>query len=294
MLECLADLRRALGARGGALVVRRGPPERELPAPGARGRAPTRLHFTRRPLALRPRARRARVPGRREARLELRRIPGSRWSTTSARCARKRRQPYTVFSPFHRAWLESRAGERAGARPIAAGPAGGLRRGALPTLDDARPRAGGRRADARRRAARPAERLAALPRRGRRAPTPTTTTRSARDSTSRLSPYLHFGCVSPREVEERLPRGRGPGGLPPPALLARLLPPRPAATSRTTRHAEFQERYRGAIDWSRATTSTSRPGARAAPASRSSTPACASSAARAGCTTAPGSSSAPS
>jgi deoxyribodipyrimidine photo-lyase len=30
------------------------------------------------------------------------------------------------------------------------------------------------------------------------------------DRTSRLSPYLHFGCISPRQVEERLPsRGKG-------------------------------------------------------------------------------------
>jgi len=30
------------------------------------------------------------------------------------------------------------------------------------------------------------------------------------DGTSRLSPYLHFGCVSVRELEQRLPDGKGP------------------------------------------------------------------------------------
>ena len=29
------------------------------------------------------------------------------------------------------------------------------------------------------------------------------------ESTSRLSPYLHFGCLSPRELEQRLPAGAG-------------------------------------------------------------------------------------
>ena len=49
--------------------------------------------------------------------------------------------------------------------------------------------------------------------------------------TSRLSPYLHFGCVSAREVEAAGARQgrRGPGRVRAPARLARLLRPRPAA-----------------------------------------------------------------
>jgi len=69
------------------------------------------------------------------------------------------------------------------------------------------------------------------------------------DATSRLSPYLHFGCLSPREVEERLPRGEGA------AAFRRQLCwrdfhahvllhfPRNART-------EFRDSYRGRIDWS--------------------------------------------
>jgi deoxyribodipyrimidine photo-lyase len=71
------------------------------------------------------------------------------------------------------------------------------------------------------------------------------------DRTSRLSPYLHFGCLSPREIESRLPAGKGA------AAFRRQLcwrdfyhhvlrhHPRNA-------HSEFQERYRGKIAWSRA------------------------------------------
>jgi len=31
--------------------------------------------------------------------------------------------------------------------------------------------------------------------------------------TSELSPYLHFGCISPRELEEQLPKLRAPGAI---------------------------------------------------------------------------------
>ena len=44
----------------------------------------------------------------------------------------------------------------------------------------------------------------------------------AADATSRLSPYLHFGCVSPLELARAAPAGER--GVRPPALLARLLP----------------------------------------------------------------------
>ena len=68
---------------------------------------------------------------------------------------------------------------------------------------------------------------------------------------SRLSPYLHFGCVSPREIEERLPRGEGPAAyrrqLGWRDFYAHVLGHFPANA-----RSEFQERYRGAIRWSRA------------------------------------------
>ena len=72
-----------------------------------------------------------------------------------------------------------------------------------------------------------------------------------RDRTSRLSPYLHFGCLSPREVEARLPRGAGPDAF------RRQLGWRDFHHHVLLHHprnarSEFQERYRGAISWSRA------------------------------------------
>jgi deoxyribodipyrimidine photo-lyase len=73
------------------------------------------------------------------------------------------------------------------------------------------------------------------------------------DASSRLSPYLHFGCVSPRELEAQLPRGSGPREFRRQIcwrdFYAHLLAHFPA----NARH-EFQDRYRRSIRWSRAET----------------------------------------
>ena len=52
MLECLTDLDASLRSRGGGLVVRHGPPERELPALASEIGAES-VHVTARRLALR-------------------------------------------------------------------------------------------------------------------------------------------------------------------------------------------------------------------------------------------------
>ena len=51
------------------------------------------------------------------------------------------------------------------------------------------------------------------------------------DATSRLSPYLHFGCVSTGEVVARALEREGGRALRPPALLARLQPPAAGRTA---------------------------------------------------------------
>ena len=54
----------------------------------------------------------------------------------------------------------------------------------------------------------------------------------AADATSRLSPYLHFGCLSPLEVAESRFRCRGRRVVRAPARVARLLPPAPGRAAR--------------------------------------------------------------
>ena len=63
---------------------------------------------------------------------------------------------------------------------------------------------------------------------GRSASTPTTTTRSAATRPRASRPTCTSAASRPAQIEERLPRGKGAGGVSPPALLARLPPPRPA------------------------------------------------------------------
>jgi deoxyribodipyrimidine photo-lyase len=69
------------------------------------------------------------------------------------------------------------------------------------------------------------------------------------DRTSRLSPYLHLGCVSPRELEERLPRGKGPDAFRR-QLCWRDFYQQVLLHHPRNAHEEFQERYRGVIEWS--------------------------------------------
>jgi len=70
------------------------------------------------------------------------------------------------------------------------------------------------------------------------------------DATSRLSAYLHLGCLSPRELEERLPRGRGAEEFRRQLCWRDFFHHVLFHFPRNSR-SEFQDRYRGAIRWSR-------------------------------------------
>ena len=71
------------------------------------------------------------------------------------------------------------------------------------------------------------------------------------DGVSRLSPYLHFGCVSARELEDRLGGGTGSDAFRRQLcwrdFYAQVLADFPANA-----RSEFQARYRATIRWSRA------------------------------------------
>jgi deoxyribodipyrimidine photo-lyase len=246
LLECLADLDESLRALGSGLIVRHGPPERAL-AELAREVGAREVHFT------------ADVSGFARARGEavsrelaglgvaLHAHPGlgAIDDITAPRTGAGR--PYTVFSPFQRTWEKAPRREVGG--PPGALPAlpPGLDRGRIPALEELglrqevpEPPAGGEREGRAR-----LERFLADGVSGYG---------EARDDpaeqTSRLSPYLHFGCISARELESRL--GEHPG----PAALRRQLCWRDFhhhVLFHFPRNAteEFQERYRGTISWSR-------------------------------------------
>ena len=192
------------------------------------------------------------------------------------------RKPYTVFSAFHRSWEKEARRDVLGApRRLPALPSG-LATGEIPTLASLgleqevdEPPKGGER-EGRKRLERFLARDVVGYGENRDA--------LCSDSTSRLSPYLHFGCVSAREVEHRL----GPTAGPPPSAGSSA-----GATSTTTccsisPATPPPSSSRATAERSSGVTPSggSWRGVRGAPGTRSSTRACASCSAKAGCTTA--------
>ena len=246
LIECLRDLDAALRERGSRLVVRRGSPARELAALAAEAGADS-VHVTEDagPYARRRDERvRRRLAG---AGVRLVSHPGLNAVDRVGEVRTGAGTPYTVFSPFHRRWLEV---ER---RPVLRVPRGlpqlpaALATGRIPTpgalgleQEVSDPARGGER-EAHRALDRflgsgvhaYAEDHDAL----------------GRDNTSRLSPYLHFGCLTPRQIEERLPRGRGAEAFRR-QLCWRDFYHHVLLHNPRNAGSEFQDRYRGRIRWS--------------------------------------------
>ena len=156
-------------------------------------------------------------------------------------------KPYSVFSPFHRTWLDTpRRDILTAPRRLPPLPAD-LVTGRIPPLDSlgltqevSDPARGGE-----------AQARATLDRFLGGPIHDYTDDRDAlgRDHTSRLSPYLHFGCVSVRAIEAKLPDGEAADAF------------RRQLCWRDFHHhvlhhfprnakSEFQNRYRGKIRWS--------------------------------------------
>jgi deoxyribodipyrimidine photo-lyase len=247
LCECLADLRGALEARGSGLVVVRGRPERELAAL-ARATSARSLHFSFDVGEFARRRDGAVVTALRAVGTEAVAHPGVFAFENPRALQTGAGRPYTVFSPFHRAWQKRRARSVLPAPETLPALPRGLECGSLPGPDElgarealAAPIAGGEaagRAAVDAWLARPVRDYA-----------------QARDlpgdetGVSRLSPYLRFGCVSARELEARC-EGGGAGR----EAFARQLAWRDfygyvlhhfPANGRL----EFQERYRGTIRW---------------------------------------------
>ena len=242
LLECLADLDGELRNRGSGLVIRRGTPERELAAL-AREVDARAIHFTG---DVSPFARR-RAKGVRAALNAEAQVHDGLTAVDVAAIETGQGKPYTIFSPFHRKWLA------APRRPVLEAPRdlpplpSKLVKGRLPSLaslgleqEVAEPARGGE-----------SEARLALDRflDGTVREYAGNHDALGADRTSRLSPYLHFGCLSPRAIEERLGRGAGAQAF------------RRQLCWRDFHHhvlhhfprnarSEFQDRYRGKIRWS--------------------------------------------
>lgn len=247
LLDSLGDLDRSLRERGSRLVVRSGRPERELAAL-ARDCGAATVHVTTDvgPFA---RARDHRLAQElRAAGVKLEGHPGAFVLDDVAPLRTGSGGPYTTFSPFHRKWLEEPRRELAptprSLPPLPSRIAVG-RLPAFASLD-----LGGDVEEPWPAGERPArERVTAFLSKGIAGYADAHDALSAA-GTSRLSPYLHFGCLSPRELETRLPGGAGGEALRRQLcwrdFYAHVLIHHPGNA-----HSEHQQRYRGSLKWSR-------------------------------------------
>jgi deoxyribodipyrimidine photo-lyase len=241
LLECLADLDRSLRARGSRLVVRHGRPEVEIPKLAREVNA-TEVHLTSDVSAF------ARHRDRRVARaLEAPAFehPGLFVLDDLDAIRTTAGSPYTVFTPFCRAWVRSPRRETRGA-PRALPPLPPrLDPGSLPRLADLglrqeieEPQPGGEQT------ARAALRAFVSTHAG---DYDEKRNLLAEPGTSRLSPHMHFGCLSPREVEERVSDAGFRRQLCWRDFYAHVLLHFPANAD-----SEHQARYRGTMRWSHA------------------------------------------
>jgi len=246
MLGCLERLRESLRELGADLVFRRGAPEEVIPDLAAEAGAAS-VHWTA-DLSPFARARDARV-SRSLAEREVVAVehPGAYIVDRPEAIRSGQDRPYTVFSPFNRAWqeIERRPAED---RPEKLALAGDPERGELPSLDvlgldpgewdDAfEPGEDAARAAAKRFLN---DGLAAYEDR-RNDPS---------GGSSRLSPWIRWGCLSPLELETKLGRRRGEG----PRAFRTELAWREFYAGVIANHPEvtgleYQERYRGTLDW---------------------------------------------
>ena len=246
MLGCLEDLRRSLRELGADLVIRRGRPESVLPEL-ARDSGAGSVHWTR---DISPWAKHR--DGAVSQSLADHGVvavphPGAYIVDDPGAIRSGKDQPYTVFTPFANAWREV---ER---RPMEAAPESlalpaGIETGEIPSLMDL-----GLDDDPSETSFQPGETAAREAARLFRNEGINDYAKRRNDPTggsSRFSPYLRWGCLSPLELEEKLGHGRGDGPrvfrseLAWREFYAAVLDNFPDVT-----RLEFQERYRGTLNW---------------------------------------------
>ena len=245
MLGCLEELRRDLRELGSDLVLRRGRPEDLLPELAKEASAGS-VHWT---ADLSPFAKsRDKAVGEALAAGGVTAVPhpGAYIVDDPGAIRSGSFRPYTVYSPFAKAWRE--VDRRETEEKPASLPSVDIDPGEMPTLEDLglKPDPSDTTFTPGEAAAREAARLfrnEGVADYGKKRNLPT-------GGSSRLSPYLRWGCISPLELESKLGRGNGDGRrvyrseLAWREFYAAVLDNFPEVTK-----TEFQERYRGTLDW---------------------------------------------
>ena len=206
MLACLEELDQSLRERGAKLVIREGRPEKAIPELAKQVGA-SDVHWT---ADISPWSRRRDqnvIDALAGQGVRAHASPGAYVVEDPGKILTKQGRPYTVFTPYSRAWLQAGRRDLVRAPPAVSLPSG-LRAGKLPTLADLglsfdgqvafEPgEAAGRRA---------MERFlrSGLTDYASRRNTPS-------GGSSRMSPYLRWGCVSPRELDSKAAQQSGRG-----------------------------------------------------------------------------------
>jgi len=246
MLGCLVELRDSLRRLGADLVVRRGRPEEILPRLATEITAGS-VHWT---ADVSPWAKRrdtAVGAALAKAGVSAHPHPGSYIVDDPGAIRSGKDRPYTVYSPFAKAWREIERREPENP-PERLSLAGRVDPGQLPSLPDLgfdqlpEPTGFEPGESAAREAARQF-RNQGLTEYG-------DTRNSPAGGSSRFSPYLRWGCLSPLELERKLGTRAGEGArvfrseLAWREFYAAVIDNFPEVT-----HQEFQERYRGTLNW---------------------------------------------
>jgi deoxyribodipyrimidine photo-lyase len=206
MRGCLVELDAALRERGAGLVIRHGRPETEIPAL-AREVAAADVHFTADASPWARRRDQAVTDALAEDGIRAHASPGGFVVDDPSVIRTGQGRPYTVFSPFARTWgqVERRATVAA---PRSLRLPAGIRKGRLPSLAELGVERGpalafepGEEAGRKAMAAFLRSRLDAYEDRRD----------FAAGGSSRLSPYLRWGCVSPLELEQKANARSGEG-----------------------------------------------------------------------------------
>jgi deoxyribodipyrimidine photo-lyase len=205
MLECLQDLRESFKKRGGDLVIREGDPSGELKKL-AQEINTTTIHYTSdyTPYALKRDKQIEQQLG--QAGLEMKSFGGKLIVNDPRKIRTKADTPHKVFTPFWKVWSDVTRRDIAPTPQAIHVPA--VEPGVLPSLDDITnkndlsPRAlRGGETQGRKRLHAFLENDVGVYKNNHHLP--------GSDKTSRLSAYLHFGCLSPREIETILPDNEG-------------------------------------------------------------------------------------
>ena len=247
MLDCLHDVDSSLRELGSRVVIRHGAPELELPALAVDVGAAT-VHAA---SDVGPYARRRdmAVTSALAARgVDLVLHPGVFVVDDPAEIRTGDGGPYTVFTPYHRSWERAPRREPLPKPRSLPGLPSGIEAGRIPALKAlglsqplAEPPSGGERAGRARLDAFMADGVDSYHEQRNTL---------GHDGTSALSPYLHFGCLSPREAEHRLPDSAGAAELRR-QLCWRDFYAQVLRCSPRNARSEHQARYRG-MQWSRA------------------------------------------